>query len=323
MSYKVSHLAEESNLHLRLLAGEMGLERIITTEELNRPAMELTGHMGCYRADRIQILGSGEVAFIEEQLENGDDAFERSCECILSAEKVPCLIFPNNYVPAIDLFTKLGNKYNVPIFTCKLNTASLSRRLWDCLEHEFAPRELVHGSLLDVYGTGVLIRGSSGIGKSECALELVTKGHILVADDVVDVRRLGGSILIGSCSPLIAHHMEIRGLGIIDVQRMFGAKSVRPSKRIRMVATLEEWSSQTTYDRLGLDSNYIEILEIKIPHVVIPVRPGRDISTIVEVGALSQNLRSMGIIPSRDLDEKLRNSMKPAKGNEEEREVGK
>jgi len=305
MSYRVANLAEEETLNLTLVAGQEGLDREIKTPEMNRPALELTGYHSRYRAERIQIFGSGEYGYLSEHLSVGDEQVRTSCEVIMSAPETPCMIFSNGNAP-FELCVELGNRYHLPVFSTPLATPKLTLRLWDWLEPEFAPRTLIHGSLLDVYGLGVLIRGASGVGKSECALELVTKGHILVADDVVDVRCLGGSILIGACSPVISHHMEIRGLGVIDVQRMFGAKSVRLRKRIRMVVTLEEWTGERCYDRLGIDDNHFEILEVQAPHMVVPVRPGRDISTIIEVGALNQNLKMMGIHSSRELDARLR-----------------
>lgn len=305
MAYRVSNLAAEPALGLTLLAGVQGLEREITTAELNRPALELTGYHSRYRAERIQIFGSGESAYLDEHLAQGDEQVRRACEFILGAPATPCVIFSKGYRPP-EFVLGLAERFATPVFVTPLPTPKLTLRLWDSLEPEFAPRTLVHGSLLDVYGLGVLIRGASGVGKSECALELVTRGHILVADDVVDIRCLGGSILIGACSPVISHHMEIRGLGVIDVQRMFGAKAVRPRKRIRLVVTLVEGGEQGFSDRLGIDDNKFEILEVELPHITIPVRPGRDIGTIIEVGALNQNLKSMGIHSSRELDDRLR-----------------
>ncbi len=305
MGYRVSSLAAEPALSLTLVGGEAGLDREVTTAELNRPALELTGYLSRYRAERIQIFGSGEYAYLMEHLGQGEARAQQACEFIFGSETTPCVIFSKANPPP-PLVVALADQYRLPLFVTPLTTSKLSLRLWDSLEPEFAPRTLVHGSLLDIFGLGVLIRGASGVGKSECALELVTRGHILVADDVVDIRCLGGSILIGACSPVISHHMEIRGLGVIDVQRMFGAKAVRPRKRIRLVVTLEDGAEENASDRLGIDDHRFEILEVDLPHIIIPVRPGRDIGTIIEVGALNQNLKSMGIHSSRELDDKLR-----------------
>ena len=297
----VSDLLSNRHLALTVAAGEAYVDRKINSPELNRPSLELTGFFERFRPERTQILGSGEMAYLS-QWESKPRVLE-NLERIFTYE-IPCIVVTNN-IEAPPFLCELGLKYKTPILVSPHHTTKLSKRAWEALDAFFSPRTLVHGVLVDVYGIGVLILGRSGVGKSECALELISRGHVLVADDLVEIRCLASSVLMGYVNQTILYHMELRGLGIIDVNRVYGASAIRPSKRIRLVVILETWDEKKEYERLGLEERYCEILEIEIPCLIIPVCPGRNISSIVEVGALQQKLRRMGIEPAKELNEKL------------------
>jgi len=218
--------------------------------------------------------------------------------------EIPCVVICNDQeVPPH--IAEIGEARGIPVLVTPLHTTLVSKRIWEQLELEFAECVTIHGSLIEVHDVGVLILGDAGIGKSECALELVTRGHRLVADDVVYVKCLGGSILMGCGSDVLRYRMEIRGMGIIDINRLFGARAVRPRKRIGLVALLEDWDEEKAYERLGIDDNYHEILKVKLPCMTIPVHPARNISTLIEIGALDQKLRSMGINSAKDFEREI------------------
>jgi len=312
--FHVSHLLDNRHLSLRVVAGNNYLNRVVPSPELNRPSLELTGFFERFRPERIQIFGSGEMAYLE-QAENSPRVLE-NLERIFTFN-VPCVIVSNG-LEAPRCLCELGVKYQTPILVSPHHTTKLYKRVWEALDLVFAPRTVMHGVLVDVFGVGVLIVGKGGVGKSECALELVTRGHVLVADDLVETRCLSSVVLMGYANQTIPYHMELRGLGIIDVNRVFGARAIRPSKRIRLVVMLEAWDEAKEYERLGIEERYCEILEVEIPCLVIPVCPGRNISTIVEVGALQQKLKRMGIDVAKEMNEKLiqltRRKATPASG---------
>jgi HPr kinase/phosphorylase len=313
MSINIANLIDNPYLQLTILAGEGGLARVVNSPELNRPSFELTGYFESFRSERIQIFGTGEINYIKKHLE--ETAIGEFLERIFTSG-IPCLVISNDLECPGILF-ELGNKYNIPVLKSHLHTTELSKRLWDHLEREFAPKSTIHGTLLDVFGVGTLILGDSGIGKSESALELLEKGHMLVADDVVLVKRVAGNILMGFASEIIPYHMEIRGIGIIDVYHLYGVQAVRPKKRITLIVKLTLWKSNKEFERLGLDDTFTEILDVKIPTLVIPVREGRNISTIVEVGALNQKLRKMGVNVPELMDAKIKSLMKEKQNNRE------
>jgi HPr kinase/phosphorylase len=301
MPITVSKLLDDPMLGLRAVAGESGLDRVITTAELNRPALELTGFFSEFRSERIQIFGNGESAFVSAN--DGDPALDRVLQQVLSQD-VPCAIVTNNR-QAPPALCRRGDAAGIPVLTCPHHTTKLYKRLWENLEVEFAPETTVHGVLMEVHDMGVLIQGKSSVGKSEVALELVRRGFHLVADDAVTIQCLNDSILVGRGSELLPFHMEARGLGIIDVSRLFGAAAIRQDKRITLVITLVEWEQAAEYDRTGLSDEVATILDVQVPHVTIPVKPGRSMSTLVEIAALNQKLKNMGVDTARLMAERL------------------
>jgi len=298
---RVSNLLENKHLELRLVAGEEFLDREVRSPELNRPALELTGFFDRFCPERIQIFGSGELTYLMENKDNPE--VMGYLEKMFSYD-VPCVIVSNNR-DAPDFLCEMGLKHKKPILVSAHHTTKLYKRVWEALDLVFAPRTLMHGVLVDVFGVGVLILGKSGVGKSECALELVGRRHLLVADDLVEIRLLAASVLMGYANKNFPYHMEVRGLGIVDVNRIFGASAISRAKRIRLVVVLEQWDEKKEYERLGIEDHYCDILEMEIPALLIPVCPGRDISSIIEVGALRQKQRRMGVDPAKEMNERL------------------
>ncbi|MBN1898360.1 MAG: HPr(Ser) kinase/phosphatase [Spirochaetes bacterium] len=291
---------KEHNLKLVLKAGEKGLGKKVSTPLINRPGITFAGYYSDFAHDRIQILGRGEAGYIK-----GLDQVKKMA--ILEkffSYVMPCCIFSHNQKVDKD-FLNLANKRGVPVLICTKPTGDIIDSVTHLLQEYLSPRRTYHGVLLEVFGTGVLILGKSGVGKSECALELITRGHRLIADDVVLIKKLGGSILSGSGLNLVQHYMEIRGLGIIDVKNLFGAGSVRERKRIELVVMLEEWKRRKQYDRLGMENRYYDILDVKIPLLLIPVKPGRNIPIIIETASKNERLKKMGINAPIELDKKL------------------
>jgi HPr kinase/phosphorylase len=271
------------------------------TAELNRPALELTGYFAAFRSERIQIFGNGEVAYIED---HGETPPLRENLTRILAGNVPCAIITNGWKPP-RLMRERADQAGIPVLTCPHSTTKLYKRLWENLEAEFAPQTTMHGVLMDIHDMGVLILGKSSVGKSECALDLVRRGFQLVADDMVTIKCLNDTLLIGRGSELLPYHMEARGLGIIDISRLFGAAAIREKKRISLAITLAEWEESMEYDRTGLADQTMSILDVQVPHVIIPVRPGRSVGTLVEIAALNQRLKNMGIHTARLMEQRL------------------
>ncbi len=294
-------ILSQENLQLTLLCGEEGLTREITKADLNRPGLELAGCIEFFDPGRIQIFGGGEMHFLYEK--GADPAVGDIVRKIFTSE-LPCAIITND-LPPTDEMLKLGRENNVPMFGTSLSTTRFYKRIYEYLEHYFSPSSLIHGTLVDILGMGVLLLGESGVGKSECALELVSKGHSLVADDVVRVVCLGDRILNGSCPHLIRHYIEVRGLGIVDLSNLYGIRAIRKEKSIDIVITLQDWKPETYVERVGIDRQVYELLGVELPHLTIPVKPGRNISTIVEVGARDQRLKLMGVNSAMDFNERL------------------
>lgn len=289
------------DLQLRFIAGEGGLDRDIKTGELNRPGLALAGFFDCFASERIQIFGLGETAFMtkltrEQKIKIYDDFF---------SYPILCCIFTYDFKPD-DLFLEYAEKNNVPVFISKRGTTQFITLFVHVIGEIFAENVTLHATLVDVFGVGVLLTGKSGVGKSETALELIERGHRLVGDDMVVVKKIDESLLMGAGSEILKHHIEIRGLGIINVREIFGIRSVRNRKRIEMVILLEEWDSGTEYDRLGLDEKKYSILGIDVPYITVPVRPGRNIPIIIETAALNQRLKKVGINSARELDERIK-----------------
>ncbi len=290
----------KESLQMDLVAGEKGLDKTIRERSLNRPALALTGFFKFFAAKRIQLFGAGEMAFLRDQNEKEET---RVMTAILE-RNVPCIIVSRNLAPSKTL-KALANKYKTPLIRSSLKSKTFTTDATILLEEKFAPRTHIHGTLVDVKGIGTLICGESGVGKSECALALIERGHSLVADDLTYIKRLSDRGLMGSCSELSRGYMECRGLGIINIAELFGVRSVRLEKRIDLVINFKIWSSGMNEERTGLEETHMEVLGIKVPTVEIPVRPGRDMARLVEVASMVQALKIMGHDSAAKFNERL------------------
>lgn len=292
---------------LRLVTGEKGLGREVTTSRIQKPGLLLTGLLEELHSDRLQIFGAAEINYLkrleEDELEDVLKVFK---------PELPAIIIARDLEPPGFLVDICAGK-DIPLFITPHTSSVLIERVTKYLEERLAPSLTMHGVLVDVLGVGVLIAGKSGIGKSECALDLVSRGYRLVSDDVVIVKRMPPNILIGRSSELIKYHMEIRGLGIINVKDLYGITAIRERKQMDIVVELVKWESETEYDRLGLEENTFSILGVDLPYLKVPVSPGRSVATIVEVAARNQILKIMGHHPAKALERELDNAMKVLK----------
>jgi HPr kinase/phosphorylase len=287
-------------LQLTLVAGEAGLDKTIRERSLNRPALAMVGFFNFFARKRIQLMGAGEMAYLREL----DEAKEMEVLGEIFKRKIPCMLISRNFSPS-KAMVALANQYETPLICSPLKSKTLTTDATLMLEEEFAPRTHIHGTLLDVRGIGTLICGESGVGKSECALALIERGHSLVADDLTHVKRLSDRELIGSSSELSRGYMECRGLGIINVAELFGVRSVRRKKRIDVIINFITWTAGMHEDRTGLQENYMEVLGLQVPLMEIPVRPGRDMARLVEVAAMMRALKEMGHDSAAEFNERL------------------
>ena len=292
--------AHAEQLKLEPVAGKEGMDRVILESSVNRPGLVLAGFTRYFAYKRIQVLGNADVYFLRSL--NAEK--RRRCYATLFDFKVPCLVFSRNLEPDAELI-RAANKANIPVFRSSLLTVKFINQATLALDTLFAPRGTEMGSMVDVLGVGVIIKGESGIGKSESVLALIERGYSLVADDVTKVTLIDGKEIFGTCSDLTRNHMEVRGIGIINVAAMFGVKSVSSNKRVDLVVSLKSWHDVPDVDRLGMEQQFTEILGVKIPHMIIPVRPGRDIARLIEVAALHTKLTLSGYNPARELNERL------------------
>ncbi|WP_085991368.1 HPr(Ser) kinase/phosphatase [Oceanobacillus senegalensis] len=296
------------NFNLTLVAGEDGVHREIITSDISRPGIEMTGYFKYYPKERLQLIGKTEMTyFLDLTDEQKRDRAEKLC-----TDVTPGIVISRGMEVPKELIDS-ANKAGVPILLSPRKTTRVTSRLTNYLEAKFAPFTAIHGVLVDIYGVGVLITGSSGVGKSETALELVKRGHRLVADDSVEIRQEDYDTLIGSSPPLIEHLLEIRGLGIINVMTLFGAGAVRSFKKIAMVVNLEIWDEKKQYDRLGLDEDQMKIMDVSLPKATIPVRPGRNLAVIIEVAAMNFRLKRMGVNAAEEFSERLSNMIENEK----------
>lgn len=300
---KVSDLVRE--FQLEIICGDEGLKRPIMTADLYRPGLELAGYYEFHPHDRVQILGKTELTFFDGlSPEDRTERMHRLC----APEEIPCIIISRGLEAPIELLAA-ANDYQIAVLRTPMATTILASRLTGFLENRLAPTTTIHGVLVDVYGIGMLISGSSGIGKSETALELVKRGHRLVADDAVEIRQTADHTLIGNAPELIRYLLEIRGIGIINVMTLFGAGAVRTAKKISVVCKLENWQQDKQYDRLGLDEETTRIIDTDLPLVTIPVRPGRNLAVIIEVAAMNYRLKRMGYNAALQFTNKLTESL--------------
>ena len=289
-----------AGLHLELVAGSAGLARRVTNPYPQKTGLALSGFDAAVRGGRVLVFGESEVRYIESlTLEARHATLGR-----LYAHDIPAILITQGFEPPREL-SETADRMAVPLLKTGGATPDAMSRLGAVLDNLLAPRTTVHGVLMDILGLGVLVIGESGIGKSECALDLVVRGHRLVADDAVELRRRAESFVLGSCPELTRHHMEIRGLGLINVQDLFGVASTRPSKRVELVVQLERWEPGREYDRLGLDDARYDVLGVPIPMIAMPVAPGRNVAILVEVAARNQLLRTRGAHAARKLVDRL------------------
>jgi len=289
-----------SELELRLVAGAAGLKKIIREPTVNRPGLALAGFTKYFASKRIQAIGSAESSFLKSL---GPEEREKRYENLLS-HNIPCVVFSRNINPDKQ-FLRVAEKKNIPVFRTPLITMRFINLATITLEWMFAPRGTEMGSMVDILGMGVIVKGESGIGKSECVLALIERGYSLVADDITKVTMIDGNRVIGTSAELTRDHMEVRGIGIINVAQMFGVKAIRKDKQVDLVVSLKTWNDVPNVDRLGMEDTNVRILGIEIPHITIPVRPGRDIARLVEVAALQQKLKASGHNAAKELNEKL------------------
>ena len=295
---------------LRSIINEFSLEIItdygnfdstmIAVADVTRPGLQLAGHFDHFGADRIQVLGNMETAFLEK-LETSDRM--QKIEALFSTG-IPCLVLSRNHVATPEMI-ECSRRYSVPILRTEDATSSFTSSLVKFLHVELAPRMSLHGVLIEVYGEGILILGESGVGKSETALEVVKRGHRLIADDLVEVRRVSDKTLLGRAPEIIRHLIEIRGIGILDVKELYGVSSVKMQENVDFVINLENWDEKKSYERLGLSEETTEILGIDVPSITIPVRPGRNLAIIVEVAAINFRQKSMGYNAARALTDRV------------------
>lgn len=286
--------------HLKLVGGENGICNEITKTQVSRPGLELAGLFDFYEFDRVQVMGSKEVAFFGWL--NDEDKEIRVD--MLFQKKPPCFIFSKNaMIP--DLFIRKGNQYHIPILKSGKKTSSLLSSLYQNLNSKLAERLSLHGTLVDISGVGVLIRGKSGLGKSEVALELVRRGHQLVADDRVDVYQRELGVVIGEAPDILRKYLEIRGIGIVNVVKLFGAKAFKENKKIMLVIDLERWNTASNYDRLGLENHTIKFFDTEVAHITLPISEGRNTASLVEVAAVNARLKYLGENSAQEFADQL------------------
>jgi HPr kinase/phosphorylase len=298
-------------LPLELLAGADGLERPITSPHVQKTGLALAGFDEYLKPGRVLIFGESEIRFLESL-----DAASRGRAMRLALTRdFPCVVITGGFAASPDLVLE-AERARLPLLRTSVPTPTAIAKLSSILEDSLAARTVIHGVLMDILGLGVLIIGESGIGKSECALDLIVRNHRLVADDTVEIRRRQETILIGTCPELTRHHMELRGLGLINVKDLFGIASTRSSKRVELVVQLERWDPDHEYERLGLDDVFHEILGLRVPLIRMPVAPGRSVAILVEVAARNQLLRARGHHAARALAARLEQTLRepPAAG---------
>jgi len=296
-------------LAMKLVAGAGGLKRIIREPTVNRPGLALTGFTKYFAMKRVQVFGNAEYYYLRSLSREGRAARYRS----ILDYAIPCVVISRDLVPDKQ-FLQAAEAADIPVFTTSLITMKFINTATIALETMFAPRGTEMGSMVDILGVGVIIKGESGIGKSESVLALVERGYSLVSDDITLVTLVDGRKVMGTSKELTRNLMEVRGIGIVDVASMFGVKSIRKDKRVDLVVSLRAWDPNEDVDRLGLEQMYTKVLGIDVPHMIIPVRPGRDLARLIEVAALHTKLRMSGLNPAKELNDRLVAKMRTANG---------
>ncbi len=300
---KLSEIVEKMNL--KNLTPDVDLfDREVNVPDINRPALQLAGFFDHFDSDRVQIIGYVEYTYLQTLgLERKKKIYDE-----LLQHKVPCIVFSRDMEPEDILLTK-ATQHQVPVFTTSKSTSSFMGEIIRWMNVKLAPCISIHGVLVDVYGVGVLIMGESGIGKSEAALELIKRGHRLVTDDVVEIRKVSDDTLVGAAPDITRHFIELRGIGIVDVKSMFGVQSVRETQNIDLVITLEDWNRDKEYDRLGLEEKYTEFLGNRVVCHSIPIRPGRNLAIIVESAAVNHRQKQMGYNAAQELYKRVQENL--------------
>lgn len=298
----LSSVIEEFQLEVIYLPPEVDVE--ITRSDVNRPGLALSGFFGYFEPGRIQIIGNSEHAYMETMTK-----FElrERIEAFLSLKPVAVI-----YTTSLDIdpvMLELCEKYEIPLMRTSRHTSEFMASLIASLNVSLAPRLTRHGVFVEVYGEGILILGDSGVGKSETAIELVKRGHRLIADDAVEIKRVSSKTLVGSAPEILRHYVELRGIGIVDVRRIFGMGAVKLTEKVDLIVNLEQWVQGKMYDRLGIDTEYTEIMGIKVPQITIPVRPGRNLAIIIEIAAMNNRQKKMGYNTAVEFNKKLMGQM--------------
>lgn len=300
-------------MKLKNLTPEIDIsDKKVVTSEINRPALQLTGYFDHFYSQRVQIIGYVEYTYLENlPREKKLPVYEK-----FLSYHVPCVIYTTMTEPDEDML-RLAKEYEVPIFVTKVTTSDFMAEIIRWLNVELAPCISIHGVLVDVYGEGILVMGESGIGKSEAALELIKRGHRLVTDDVVEIRKVSDETLIGTAPDITRHFIELRGIGIIDVKTLFGVESVKNTQSIDLVIKLEEWDRDKEYDRLGLEEEYTEFLGNRVVCHSLPIRPGRNLAVIIESAAVNHRQKKMGYNAAKELYNRVQNSLMKNSGKQE------
>ncbi|MDR3207291.1 MAG: HPr(Ser) kinase/phosphatase [Oscillospiraceae bacterium] len=296
---KLSEIIEEFNLDV--LYEPPGMDKIlIVTDDINRPGLQLAGFFDYFDASRIQVIGKVEATFVSRFTpERRRDAFDK-----LLSKRIPALIFSRGIDPFPECM-ELAQTYEIPVLSSVESTSHLMSAIIATLKVELAPRVTRHGVLVEVYGEGILLLGDSGVGKSETAIELVKRGHRLIADDAVELKKVSAKTLVGSAPELIRHYIELRGIGVVDVRRIFGMGAVKQTEKVDLIINLELWNETAHYDRLGLEELSSQILDVPIPSLTVPVKPGRNLAVIIEVAAMNNRHKKMGFNAARDFTDRV------------------
>ena len=303
--FKVSLTKIIEEFHLTQLNKTSDIDKVmVSSNEVNRTGLPLTGFFDYFDNHRIQIIGNVETAYLSTM---SDDDVRNAME-MLFKNNIPAMIISRDIQPN-PIILEVADKYNTPVLKTHLSTSRFVSSLIAFLNLQLAPRETRHGVLVEVYGEGILLLADSGVGKSEAAVELVKRGHRLIADDAVEIRKVSDITLVGTAPEIIKHFIEIRGIGIVDVKNIFGVGAVKDSEKIDLVINLENWQPKKQYDRLGLKTEYTEILGLKVPSLTVPVKPGRNLAVIIEVAAMNNRQKRMGYNAAQALNDRLMNSV--------------
>ena len=288
-------------------------ERVIASNEVNRPGLQIAGYFEFFDEKRIQIIGKAEESFLANFI---PEKAKKRVEDLFSHKPSAVVVCRNLDIP--ETFIEFAEKYDVPLFRTSVSTSSFSSALIAFLNVNLAPRITRHGVLVEVYGEGVLLYGDSGVGKSEVAMELIKRGHRLIADDAVEIRRVSNRSLVGTSPENIRHFMELRGVGIINARNLFGMGAVKLTEKIDMVINMEQWDTEKVYDRIGMDNTYTEIMGIQVPIMTIPVKPGRNLAIIIEAAAMNNRQKKMGYNAAQELYTRVQNSLARRREEDEE-----